>query len=237
MNVLPFLLCMVGLGKDGTDAATMSSMLVTGSFSKDGSCGKGGVELASMSGEETGEGTGEGTGEMMGEVGNPELLSSIFGAGGFTESFCLSEDGEDDRTRMGIEGTGSTCERAGDMTGLEGAVLPGAEGPRRCLGITVNEFRDCRRRLARARACVSLAGMEAISGRGDGRISNPDNPRVSGEHGNLGLYAPSERSRTGLVGYLSGSGVVSPWAPGDRYQGGVLPSEPFGDFFVGERLA
>lgn len=109
---------------------------------------------------------------------------------------------------MGRAGVGtevSTCGQAGDRTGLEGAVLPGADGTPCRLGITVKELRDWRRKLARARAWTSLAGSADRSGRGEGRISYlgeimgnvglaEDSARVRwlcGEHGTLALDTPS----------------------------------------------
>lgn len=53
--------------------------------------------------------------------------------------------------------------------GLGGAVAD--EAVRWRLGITVKEFRDCRRRFARARAWVSPSGIWARSGFAAGWIS------------------------------------------------------------------
>lgn len=84
------------------------------------------------------------------------------------------------------------------LTGLAGTGLPteGEDASFR-LGMTVKEFLDCRRKLAKARACVSLSGMPARSGFGEGRISKSAEERsildgldslararrLSGEHG------------------------------------------------------
>lgn len=107
------------------------------------------------------------------------------------------------------------------MTGLEGAVFPGDEVAAWRLGITVKELRDCRRRLARARAWTSPAGSRETSGRAAGRISKVgeegdvgeetglavgDSARtwlVSGEHGTLGLEGSSVLSQTDLAWGLS----------------------------------
>lgn len=94
--------------------------------------------------------------------------------------------------------------------------------------MTVKEFRDCRRRFARARAWVSPSGIRARSGFGEGRISKSGEERVtldemglrgesararqvSGEHGTFrlgGMSAPSPSlSLVGLVDPLSGSSL------------------------------
>lgn len=126
-------------------------------------------------------------------------------------------------------GTSATLWEGEDLVGLDGVGLPvadEAEGWR--LGMTVKEFRDCRRRFARARAWVSPSGIWARSGFGEGRISNSaeehetlddmglegDSARarsVSGEHGTLGLGGTSVPSNSlslvGLVCPLSGSSL------------------------------
>lgn len=112
-----------------------------------------------------------------------------------------------------------------DLTGLAGTGLvaePILASLR--LGITVNEFLDWRRKLARALACVSLSGMSARSGFGEGRISKSGEersildgldsaraPRVSREHGTLGLGSAvlsQSCSLVGFVGRMSGSSFV-----------------------------
>lgn len=100
-----------------------------------------------------------------------------------------------------------------DLTGLDGVGLG------RRLGITWKEFLDCRRRLARARACRSPSGILERSGFGEGRISKSGVERdtfetglegdtarakmVSGEHGTLGLGGTSVPSQSlSLVGFV-----------------------------------
>lgn len=134
--------------------------------------------------------------------------------------------------------TSANLWEGGDLTGLDGVGLPvAAEATGRRLGITMKEFLDCRRRLARARAWLSPSGIRVRSGFGEGRISKSGEGRatlntmgleggsararrVSGEHGTLdlgGTSAPSQSlSRVGLVCTLSGSslGVTAvPWPP------------------------
>lgn len=126
-------------------------------------------------------------------------------------------------------GTSATLWEGEDLTGLDGVGLPVAdEAAGRRLGITVKEFRDCRRRLARARAWVSPSGILARSGFGEGRISKSGEEhntldktglagdsararRVSGEHGTLGLGGTSATSQSlslgGFVCPLSGSSL------------------------------
>lgn len=110
-----------------------------------------------------------------------------------------------------------------DLTGPDSiGLLVADEAPRQRLGITVKEFRDCRRRFARARAWVSSSGIRARSGFGEGRNSNSGEERatldemglegdsaralgVSGEHGTLGLGGTSVSSQ-----FLSLVGLVIP---------------------------
>lgn len=69
-------------------------------------------------------------------------------------------------------GTSVTLWEGEDFMGTDGAgLLVADEAARQRLGITVKEFRDCRRRFARARAWVSPSGIWARSGFGEGRIS------------------------------------------------------------------
>lgn len=160
---------------------------------------------------------------MAGRVcwGDPALASTV----SFSVSFDgggVKEAGEGVGT-VGSEAATPTKGRGdeGERTGLDGAVLPGEEMAVRLLGMTVKELRDCRRKLARARACRSPAGRRERSGRGDGRISKLGDKGgdigfevqsarerwLSGEHGTFALEAPSvlsqSRSRTGLDGDLS----------------------------------
>lgn len=132
---------------------------------------------------------------------------------------------------VGTPGVGTTAAlwEGEDLMGLDGVGLPVAdEAAAWRLGITVKEFRDCRRRFARARAWVSSSGIRARSGLGEGRISKSGEERdtleemeleggsararrVSGEHGTLdlgGTSAPSQSlSLVGLICPLSGSSL------------------------------
>lgn len=202
----------------------MSSILVTGSFSRAGSGIGSDVVFLSESGERIDKSQDE-----VGKLGLSGRVSSVLsGTGGTGATTIFSGDGEAGMGRAGVgtEGTeSSTCGQAGDRTGLEGAVLPGADGTPSLLGMTVKELRDWRRRLARARAWTSLAGNADRSGRGEGRISNlgelrgsvglaKDSARaqwLSGEHGTLALDTPSalsqSRSLTSLEWFLSVSSL------------------------------
>lgn len=219
MKVFPFRPCTtgVGLGATGFEGSTsMSSMLVTGSWSA----------WASSGGGDWTEGTGEGAGD--GEKGGKVAVggggSGLVGLAALTSSFLFEAAGVGGRVMgIGTPGVGisATLWEGGDLMGLEGAVLPGEEAALWRLGKTVKELRDWRRRLARARAWMSPAGSRERSGRGEGQISNPgeggdiggvvglagDSTRlVSGENGTLGLEGTSVRSQS-----LSRKGLV--WDP------------------------
>lgn len=112
-----------------------------------------------------------------------------------------------------------------DLFGLDGAGLPVVdEAAGRRLGTTVKEFREFRRRFARARAWVSPSGIRSRSGFEEGRISKSDEERdtlnmtglvgdsartrrLSGEDGTLGLIGTTEPSQP-----LSLVGLVFPWS-------------------------
>lgn len=219
MKVFPFRPCTtgVGLGATGFEGSTsMSSMLVTGSWSA----------WASSGGGDWTEGTGEGAGD--GEKGGKVAVggggSGLVGLAALTSSFLFEAAGVGGRVMgIGTPGVGisATLWEGGNLMGLEGAVLPGEEAALWRLGKTVKELRDWRRRLARARAWMSPAGSRERSGRGEGQISNPgeggdiggvvglagDSTRlVSGENGTLGLEGTSVRSQS-----LSRKGLV--WDP------------------------
>lgn len=219
MKVFPFRLCTtgVGLGATGCEGSTsMSSMLVTGSWSAGASSGVGDWT------EGTGKGAGgEGVAVMVGRSGlvSPAALTSSRSSSLLLETAGLGGG----VTGVGTPGVGisATLWEGGDLMGLEGAVLPGEEAALWRLGKTVKELRDWRRRLARARAWMSPAGSRERSGRGEGQISNPgeggdiggvvglagDSTRlVSGENGTLGLEGTSVRSQS-----LSRKGLV--WDP------------------------
>lgn len=160
-------------------------------------------------------------------------LSISFSSCSFS-SFLFGEEGTG-AWEVGTPGvdTSATLWEGEDLTGLDGAGLPG-EPVRWRLGITVKEFRDCRRRFARARAWLSPSGIRARSGFGEGRISKSGEERdaldemglegdsararrVSGEHGTLCLGGTSAASQSlslvGLVCPLSGSSLGVTAAP------------------------
>lgn len=208
---------------------------------EDGAVGEGGVGVKAGDGDE-----GSGIRGVAGLVATEGDGSGLDGLAGVLISFfsCSFSSIRFEGVKVGIGvcevgtfgvGTSATRWDGEDLMGLDGVGLPVAdEAAGRRLGITVKEFRDCRRRLARARAWVSPSGILERSGFGEGRISKSGEEqdtfdetglegdsararRVSGEHGTLGLGGTSATSQSlslgGLVCPLSGSSLAVTAAP------------------------
>lgn len=196
--------------------------------------------------ERTGGEVGAGDGDKGSEREGAGLVATVRGDGSgldglstsfSSSSFLFNRVGE--VGTPGLDTSAALCEGEDLMgPGVTMGLLVEDEAAKWRLGITVKEFRDWRRRFARARAWVSPSGIWARSGFGAGRISNSCEEqvtldetglkgasararRVSGEHGTLGLGGTSAASQSlslvGLFVPLSGSslGVTAAlwWTP------------------------